>query len=168
MAVARDMSKKDHKVIAITGDGSLTGGLSYEGLNQAGALGKDLLIILNDNTMSISKNVGAISKYLTDIITDESYNKLKAEIWNLTGMMPKKDSIRRGIASIQDMIKGFLVPGQVFEKLGFRADLGTTPYPEYTKTFLYSVPIVLTLWPAFLLAVNNATKREDESEEGEV
>ena len=55
-----------------------------------------------------------------------------------------------------------------FEKLGFRADLGTTPYPEYTKTFLYSVPIVLTLWPAFLLAVNNATKREDESEEGEV
>ena len=55
-----------------------------------------------------------------------------------------------------------------FDQLGFRADLGTTPYPEYTKTFLYSVPIVLTLWPAFLLAMNNATKREDESEEGEV
>ncbi len=119
-AVARDIAKRDHKVIAITGDGSLTGGLSYEGLNQAGSLKRDLMIILNDNAMSISKNVGAISKYLTDIITDESYNKLKAEIWNLTGMMPKKDSIRRGIASIQDMIKGFLVPGQFFEKLGFR------------------------------------------------
>ncbi len=119
-AVARDLSSQDYNVIAVAGDGSLTGGLSFEGLNQAGALGKDLLLILNDNTMSISENVGAISKYLTDIITDQSYNKLKAEIWNLTGMLPKKDKLRRGIASIQDIIKGLLIPGQIFEKLGFR------------------------------------------------
>ena len=55
-----------------------------------------------------------------------------------------------------------------FEQIGFRTDLGSTPYPDYTKTFLYSVPVVLTLWPAFLLAVNRATKKDDEDEEGRV
>jgi 1-deoxy-D-xylulose-5-phosphate synthase len=119
-ATARDLAGQNYKVIAITGDGSLTGGLSYEGLDQAGALGKDLLIILNDNTMSISKNVGAVSKFLTDILTDESYNKFKADIWNLTGMLPRKDTIRQTIAKIQATIKGVLVPGRIFEKLGFR------------------------------------------------
>lgn len=120
LAVARDLAGQKHKVIAVAGDGSFTGGLSYEGLNQAGALGKDLLIILNDNKMSISRNVGAISKYLTDIIADQSYNKLKAEIWKLTEMIPKKEKLRRVIASIEESIKGIIIPGQIFEKLGFR------------------------------------------------
>jgi len=119
-ATARDLAGQDHKVIAVIGDGSLTGGLSYEGLNQAGGLGKNLLIILNDNEMSISKNVGALSKYLTDIITDQNYNKLKADIWNLTEKLPKKDVLRRGVTAMQDVVKSLLVPGQIFEKLGFR------------------------------------------------
>ncbi|NLI15334.1 MAG: 1-deoxy-D-xylulose-5-phosphate synthase [candidate division Zixibacteria bacterium] len=120
MALARDLSGKNHKVIAVIGDGSCTGGLTYEGLNQAGGMGRDMLIILNDNTMSISKNVGALSKYLTDIITDENYNKLKADIWNLTEKLPQKDKLRRTIAQAQEFIKGILVPGQIFERLGFR------------------------------------------------
>ncbi len=119
-AAARDIKGEDHKVLAIIGDGSLTGGLSYEGLNQAGGMDKDLLIILNDNEMSISHNVGALSKYLTEIIADESYNKLKADIWNLTERLPKKDTLRRGITNMQDMVKSLIVPGQIFEKLGFR------------------------------------------------
>jgi 1-deoxy-D-xylulose-5-phosphate synthase len=120
MALARDLSGKNHKVIAIIGDGSCTGGLTYEGLNHAGGMGRDMLIILNDNTMSISKNVGALSKYLTDIITDESYNKLKADIWRLTEKLPQKDRLRRTIAQAQEFIKGMLIPGQIFERLGFR------------------------------------------------
>ena len=120
MAVARDLAGQKHKVIAVAGDGSFTGGLSYEGLNQAGGMGKDLLIVLNDNKMSISKNVGALSKYLTDIITDQSYNKLKTEIWKLTEMIPRKEKLRKVIASIEQSIKGIIIPGQIFEKLGFR------------------------------------------------
>lgn len=120
MALARDLSGKHHKVIAIIGDGSCTGGLTYEGLNHAGGMGRDMLIILNDNTMSISKNVGALSKYLTDIITDESYNKLKADVWRLTEKLPQKDRLRRTIAQAQEFIKGMLIPGQIFERLGFR------------------------------------------------
>lgn len=119
-ATARDLAGDDYNVIAVVGDGSLTGGLSYEGMNQAGGLGKNMLIILNDNEMSISKNVGALSKYLTDIITDQSYNKLKADIWNLTDKLPKRDALRRGVTAMQDVIKSLIMPGQIFEKLGFR------------------------------------------------
>lgn len=120
MALARDLAGKNHKVIAVIGDGSCTGGLTYEGLNHAGGMGRDMLIILNDNTMSISKNVGALSKYLTDIITDEGYNKFKAEVWNFTEKLPQKERLRRAIAQAQEFIKGMLIPGQIFERLGFR------------------------------------------------
>lgn len=138
LAVARDLAGQKHKVIAVAGDGSLTGGLSYEGLNQAGVMGKDLLIILNDNKMSISKNVGALSKYLTGIITDQSYNKLKTEIWKLTEMIPKKEKLRRTIASIEESIKGIIVPGQIFEKIGFRyfGPIDGHNIPLLIKTFM--------------------------------
>ncbi|MDW7681474.1 MAG: 1-deoxy-D-xylulose-5-phosphate synthase N-terminal domain-containing protein, partial [bacterium] len=87
MASARDISGQDNKVVAVIGDGALSGGLALEGLNNAGASGKDLIVILNDNKMSISQNVGAMSKYLTTLITMQSYNKLKNEIWELTGKL---------------------------------------------------------------------------------
>jgi len=119
-AAARDLAGLDHKVVAIIGDGAMTGGLAYEGLNNAGSLKKDLLVILNDNSWSISKNVGAISKYLTNIMADEKYNKLRNEIWELTGRFKRRDKIRAAISSIEDSIKGLLVPGMLFEKLGFR------------------------------------------------
>ncbi len=119
-AAARDQAGLDHKVVAIIGDGALTGGLAYEGLNNAGSLKKDLLVILNDNHWSISKNVGAMSRYLTGIMTDEKFNKLRDEIWELTGRFKRRDKIRATISHIENSIKGLLVPGMLFEKLGFR------------------------------------------------
>ncbi|HEX2897980.1 MAG TPA: 1-deoxy-D-xylulose-5-phosphate synthase, partial [candidate division Zixibacteria bacterium] len=117
--VARDQSKQGHHVVAVIGDGAMTGGLAFEGLNNAGSLKKNLLVILNDNTWSISKNVGAISKYLTNIISDERFNKLRKEIWELTGKFKRRDKIRQTISDIEDSVKGFLVPGMLFQKLGF-------------------------------------------------
>ncbi len=119
-AAARDNAGLNHKVVAIIGDGAMTGGLAYEGLNNAGSLKKDLLVILNDNTWSISKNVGAMSRYLTNIMADEKFNKLRNEIWELTGRFKRRDKIRAAISDIEDSIKGLLVPGMLFEKLGFR------------------------------------------------
>lgn len=120
MACARDQKGEDYRIIAVIGDGALTGGISFEGLNNTGAQGKDLLVVLNDNAMSISKNVGAVSKYLTDLLTDERYNKLKAEIWEMVGRFKRRDKIRTMVAQAEESIKGFLVPGIIFEKLGFR------------------------------------------------
>jgi 1-deoxy-D-xylulose-5-phosphate synthase len=120
MACARDQKKENFSVIAVVGDGALTGGLSFEGLNHSGALGKNLIVVLNDNKMSISKNVGAVSKYLTDLLTDEKYNKLKAEVWEMVGRFKRRDKIRAAVAKVEEGIKGFLVPGILFEKLGFR------------------------------------------------
>lgn len=119
-ATARDLGGKDHRVIAVVGDGSLTGGMAWEGLNQIGASGRNLLVVLNDNNMSISKNVGAISKYLTEILADEPYNKLKNEVWRLSGLLPKHEKLRHAIAALDESIKGIVVPGIVFEKFGFR------------------------------------------------
>jgi 1-deoxy-D-xylulose-5-phosphate synthase len=119
-AAARDNAGLDHKVVAVIGDGSMTGGLAFEGLNNAGHLKKDMLVILNDNTWSISKNVGAISKYLTSIMADEKFNKLRSEIWELTGRFKRRDKIREAISRIENSIKGLLVPGMLFQRLGFR------------------------------------------------
>ncbi|MCK5126558.1 MAG: 1-deoxy-D-xylulose-5-phosphate synthase [candidate division Zixibacteria bacterium] len=110
----------DKKVIAIIGDGSLTGGLSYEGLNNAGAQQQDLLVILNDNEMSISKNVGAISRYLTGMLTDQSYNKLRDDIWRYVGRLKRAEGIKATVRNFEKQFKGLLVPGVFFERLGFR------------------------------------------------
>jgi 1-deoxy-D-xylulose-5-phosphate synthase len=120
IACARDQKGEKFSVIAVVGDGALTGGLAFEGLNNTGASGRNMIVILNDNTMSISKNVGALSRYLTDLLTDEKYNKLKAEVWELTGRFKRRDKIRAAVAKVEEGIKGFLVPGSLFEKLGFR------------------------------------------------
>ncbi len=119
-AAARDNKKKDNKVVAIIGDGALTGGLAYEGLNNAGTSKKDLLVILNDNTWSISKNVGAMSHYLTHIMADEKFNKLRNDVWELTGRFKRRDKIRRAISNIEDSVLALITPGMLFEKLGFR------------------------------------------------
>ena len=119
-ATARDLKGEKHKVVAVIGDGAMTGGLAFEGLNNAGSLKKDLLVVLNDNTWSISKNVGAISKYLTSIMADEKFNKLRKEVWELTGRFKRRDAIRETVKKLENSIKNFLVPGMLFEKLGFR------------------------------------------------
>ncbi|UCD95008.1 MAG: 1-deoxy-D-xylulose-5-phosphate synthase, partial [Candidatus Zixiibacteriota bacterium] len=120
LAAARDYRGMKHKIIAVVGDGALSGGLSFEGLNNAGASKKDLIVVLNDNEMSISRNVGALSKYLTNILTDKRFNKLRNEIWELTGRFKRRDKIRAVVSDIEKSIKGFFVPGYLFDKLGFR------------------------------------------------
>lgn len=121
MACARDLSQENFHVIAVVGDGALGGGLSFEGLNNAGASGKDFVVVLNDNSMSISPNVGAISKYLTGIISNPIYNRIKNEIWDITGKFDGMGSIIRKTArKMEESMKAFITPGVLFERLGFR------------------------------------------------
>ncbi len=121
MACARDLKGENHKVLAVIGDGALTGGLAYEGLNNAGASGRDFIVILNDNSMSISPNVGAISKYLTGIISNPIYNRVKKEIWDITGKFDNMGPfIRKAVRRVEESMKAFITPGVLFERLGFR------------------------------------------------
>ena len=116
----RDRNKEKFKVIAVIGDGAMTSGLAFEGLNNAGHLKKDLIVILNDNEMSISRNVGALSSYLNRILTGEFYQKFKKETKSLLEGIPKLGQTAAKIAQrIEEMLKGFLLPGILFEELGF-------------------------------------------------
>jgi len=121
LAIARDIKKEKHSVISVIGDGSFSGGLAFEGLNNLGTLATDLIIILNDNKMSISPNIGALSRYLTRIITDKRYQKIKDEVWELTGKLSTLGTrIRSLVKSIDDTIKHFVIPGKLFEDMGIR------------------------------------------------
>ncbi|RKZ18830.1 1-deoxy-D-xylulose-5-phosphate synthase [bacterium] len=119
-AAARDARGEDHSVLAVIGDGALTGGLSYEGLNNAGQLQTDMTVILNDNKMSISPNVGAIAKYLTRITSGKHYNRLEAEIWYLLGKLPKGSKAQILAGRVKEALKQLVVPTIIFEELGFR------------------------------------------------
>lgn len=119
LAQARCFSGEDHKVIAVVGDGSLTCGVSYEGLNQAGAAEKDLIIILNDNEMSISPNVGAMAAYLNRIMTGQIVTRFRTEVKKvLKNVMG--ESIYSLAKQFEDALKGFITPGRLFEDLGFK------------------------------------------------
>ncbi|MDD5361854.1 MAG: 1-deoxy-D-xylulose-5-phosphate synthase [Ignavibacteria bacterium] len=122
IATARDFQKKKFKVISIIGDGSMTGGMAYEAMNNIGLLKKDMIVVLNDNKMSIAPNVWSIQNYFTDLMLNESYNRLRNKIWNLTGKVDKKNSdrLRSLAAKIEGGLKGVLTPGMLFEALGFR------------------------------------------------
>jgi len=121
IAVARDHYQKKYKVVSVIGDGAMTGGLSFEGLNNAGMRRKQFLVILNDNEMSISPNVGAINSYFNRLVTNPIYNRIRDEIWNLTGSLPLgKDITRKFIRKSEESLKNMLVPGILFEELGFR------------------------------------------------
>jgi 1-deoxy-D-xylulose-5-phosphate synthase len=121
LCTARDLKAENYRVVAIIGDGSLTGGLAYEGLNNAGQSGKNLLVILNDNNMSISPNVGAIAYYLNEIITNPLYQRIKNEVWDLTGKIPPITEKLRTIAKkTESSLKAIILPGTFFEDLGFR------------------------------------------------
>ena len=116
----RDKNEKDFKVIAVIGDGAMTGGLAFEGLNNAGHLKKDLIVILNDNEMSISPNVGALSAYMNRILTGEFYRKFKRETKQLLHGIPKVGgSVAKMAHKAEGTLKGLLLPGVLFEELGF-------------------------------------------------
>jgi 1-deoxy-D-xylulose-5-phosphate synthase len=120
MVIARDRAGGDHHVLTVTGDGAMTGGLAYEGLNNAGHSGRDLLVILNDNEMSISPNVGAISRYLTDITSSKPYNRLKEEVRALVKRMPLGEPAGELARRLERSLKEVLVPGGLFQALGFQ------------------------------------------------
>jgi 1-deoxy-D-xylulose-5-phosphate synthase len=120
MVAARDQMGGEEKVVAVIGDGSLTSGLAFEGLNQAGHLKKNLLVILNDNEMSISPNVGALSSFLSRKMTSDLFQRLRRETEVMLGNVPR---IGRDLLTIarraEDSIKSFLTPGMLFEAFGF-------------------------------------------------
>ncbi|MFL2983399.1 MAG: 1-deoxy-D-xylulose-5-phosphate synthase [Candidatus Neomarinimicrobiota bacterium] len=121
IAEARRQLNDSYRVAAVIGDGSMTGGLAFEGINNAGNLGKQFLVILNDNEMSISPNVGAISNYFTRLISNPIYNRVRNEFWDLTGKLPiAKGATRLFIRKIEESLKSLLVPGILFDELGFR------------------------------------------------
>lgn len=116
----RDKNKENFKVIAVIGDGAMSAGIAFEGLNNAGHLKKDLIVILNDNEMSISQNVGALSAYLNRILTGEFYQKFKKETKSFLEGIPKLGKRAAKIAQrTEEMLKGLLLPGIIFEELGF-------------------------------------------------
>jgi len=121
MACARDFLEEDFRVIAVIGDGSLTAGLAFEGLNQAGHLKKNLMVVVNDNRMSISKNVGALSQYLTRLLTAPTYQRLESEVWDMMGKIPAVGGRVRELTSrALEGFRGLFVPGVLFEELGFK------------------------------------------------
>ena len=120
MAAARDTLQAEEKVVAVIGDGSLTGGIAFEALNQAGHLKKDMIVILNDNEMSISPNVGALSSFFSRQMTSDFFVRMKRETENFLDNVPKigKD-LRRLAKKIEESVKTFLTPGMLFEAFDF-------------------------------------------------
>ncbi|WP_029918255.1 1-deoxy-D-xylulose-5-phosphate synthase [Pelobacter seleniigenes] len=120
MAAARDIQGRDNKVVAVIGDGSLTAGMAFEALNHAGGLKEKLVVILNDNEMSISRNVGALSSFLSRKMTSDAFLRFKKETEQLLGYVPR---IGRDLVNIakraEESLKGFMTPGMLFEGFGF-------------------------------------------------
>lgn len=117
MAVGRDLSHQDHQVVAVIGDGALTGGMAFEAMNHAGANNNKLLVILNDNEMSIAPNVGAMSSYLARIISGRSYTQAKDTAKRILEKLPGAlDAAKR----VEEHVKGMITPGTLFEEMGFR------------------------------------------------
>lgn len=122
MAVAAKLNNENRKVIAVIGDGSMTAGLAFEGLNNAGADKSDLLVILNDNNMAIDPNVGALKEYLLDITTSKTYNKMRKDVWNILGNVAKLGPVaRRYVKKLESGVKSALLQqSNLFESLNFR------------------------------------------------
>lgn len=115
---ARDIKGENNTVVAVIGDGSLTGGMAYEALNNASKLETNFIIVLNDNNMSISENVGGVSKYLNGIRTADSYLDLKESIYNKLLSMPGGEGVVKTIRRTKSTIKSMVIPGMFFEDMG--------------------------------------------------
>lgn len=121
MALARDMKGESNRVIAIIGDGALTGGMAFEALNHIGHEKKDLMVVLNDNEMSIAPNVGALHNYLTKIRSDRNYLRAKDEVEQLLKKIPAiGGKVAKTVERVKDSLKYLMVSGVLFEELGFK------------------------------------------------
>ncbi|MEM1042600.1 MAG: 1-deoxy-D-xylulose-5-phosphate synthase [Bacteroidota bacterium] len=122
MAKARDIKGTGEKVVAIIGDGAMTGGLAFEGLNNAGTAGSDLLVILNDNRMSIDPNVGALNEYLAQVASGKAWNELRDDVWQFFEKLRGVGggTLQKIAARVENGLKATLTPGMLFEALGFR------------------------------------------------
>ncbi|MCF7911049.1 MAG: 1-deoxy-D-xylulose-5-phosphate synthase [Candidatus Cloacimonetes bacterium] len=124
ITMAKDCLQESGLAIAVIGDGALTGGMAFEALNHAGHLNKNLIVILNDNNMSISPNVGALQKYFADFLVSRSYNKLKGKIWDILQNLPTPDHYKRRILHFAQKFEGNIVstfaPNIIFEDMGFK------------------------------------------------
>jgi len=122
IATARDFQNKKFKVVGVIGDGSMTGGMAYEAMNNIGLLKKDVIVVLNDNKMSIAPNRWAFHNYFNEFLVNPSYNKFRNYIWEQTGKLDKKfgDRVRNLASKIEGSLKSVITPGMLFEALGFR------------------------------------------------
>jgi 1-deoxy-D-xylulose-5-phosphate synthase len=121
IAVARDLAGQTFRVLAVVGDGAMTGGMAYEAMNNAGLQKRNMIVVLNDNNMSIAPNVWALSNYFTELIAKPSYNRLKDNVWDLTGKLDAiGDRLRKIASRVEEGIKVVITPGMLFEALGFR------------------------------------------------
>jgi 1-deoxy-D-xylulose-5-phosphate synthase len=121
MAVARDLDKSDKKIVAVIGDGAMTGGMAFEALNNAGAMNSDLLVILNDNNMSIDPNVGALKEYLADITTSKTFNKMRDDVYDMLGHLKGAGDAMRKVASrMERALMAAITPGSLFRSFGFK------------------------------------------------
>jgi 1-deoxy-D-xylulose-5-phosphate synthase len=121
MAIARDLDKSDKKIVSVIGDGAMTGGMAFEAMNNAGALNSDLLVVLNDNNMSIDPNVGALKEYLAEITTTKTFNKMRDEIYDLLGHLKGAGEKMRKVASkLERAATAAITPGALFQALGFK------------------------------------------------
>ena len=115
---ARDLREEKRTIVSVIGDGSLTGGMAYEALNNAAQLKTNFIIVLNDNNMSISENVGGVSKYLNNIRTATGYLDLKEGVYNALQSIPKGDAIVKNIRRAKSSVKHLIIPGMFFEDMG--------------------------------------------------
>lgn len=121
MAVANDLDKTDNKVVAVIGDGAMTGGQAFEALNNAGAMNSDVLVVLNDNNMSIDPNVGALKEYLAEVTTSRRFNKMRDEVYDLLGNFKSAGTKMRKVASrLESAMMAALTPGSLFRSFGFK------------------------------------------------
>jgi 1-deoxy-D-xylulose-5-phosphate synthase len=122
MAIAAKLKKEDRKSVAVIGDGAMTAGMAFEAMNHAGVADADMLVVLNDNCMSIDPNVGALKEYLTDITTSHTYNKIRDDVWKMLGKLPVGKHFTRDMASKMEAgIKGMISKSSnLFESLGIR------------------------------------------------
>ncbi|MCX5802393.1 MAG: 1-deoxy-D-xylulose-5-phosphate synthase [Proteobacteria bacterium] len=121
LAEAKKKEGKTHKIVAVIGDGSLTGGMSFEAMNHAGHLKSDIIVVLNDNEMSISKNIGALSSYLNRIMTGEFVTNLREKVKDRIKNLPALgDKVYKAARLLEETVKGLITPGLLFEELGFQ------------------------------------------------